>query len=548
MKRIKKILVIFSLSILMFVLTGCFSFSSIINNNYYKISGPTEVMVGETISLTVTDEDGRDVLDIIWSSANNEIATVENGVVTGVSAGKVSIVVRSSDDEDKVGRTYINVIKEKIEYTDEQPTKIELYGSNKMFVDEAQILELVTTPFNCSQSVKWESSNEEVLKVEGNGVVKAVGAGDAIITCYSALNNDIKSSKHIEVSLREEYVNYEKQMIKVIEESTNSIFGVANYQLSKSDDFEIASIGSGFVYKCYPVINGEIVKEYDENQKYEKYYYYLITNKHVVDGSDKLAIYIYSIDEEVPATLIHYDTKVDMAIVGFYYSEYIKPLKFADSSILKSGNTVIAIGNPEGFEFSASATSGIVSYPLRYVSEDTDGDNVSDWDSAYIQHDAAINPGNSGGPLLNMYGDVIGINTMKFASSDIDNMGFSIPSSTILELIPYLEKSLTPTRATMGVQVIAVRDLIKGGLINEETYASAKGLEYGLFVQGVSENSVAFNGGIKANDVILSFNGVALKSSLQLRAELNKVIVGNGSPIEVTVYREGKEIVLNLEF
>ena len=110
----------------MFVLTGCFSFSSIINNNYYKISGPTEVMVGETISLTVTDEDGKEVLDIIWSSANNEIATVENGVVTGVSAGKVSIVVRSSDDEDKVGRTYINVIKEKIEYTDEQPTKIEV--------------------------------------------------------------------------------------------------------------------------------------------------------------------------------------------------------------------------------------------------------------------------------------------------------------------------------------------------------------------------------------------------------------------------------------
>ena len=281
---------------------------------------------------------------------------------------------------------------------------------------------------------------------------------------------------------------------------------------------------------------------------YIKYYYYLITNRHVVQGSDKLAVYFYSSDKEVPATLIHYDSKVDMAVLGFYYDEFIKPLNFADSSVLQSGNTVIAIGNPEGFEFSSSATSGIVSYPLRYVSEDTDGDNVNDWDSAYIQHDAAINPGNSGGPLLNMYGDVIGINTMKFASYDIDNMGFSIPSSTVLELIPYLEKSLTPTRAALGVQVIAVRDLIKGGLINNEEYASAKGLEVGLFVQSVSENSVAYIGGIKANDVIISFNNVELKSSIQLRAELNKVIVGNGSPIEVCVIRNGEKVTLTLEF
>ena len=550
MKRIKSVLIIFSLTIIAFILSGCFSFSSIANNSYFTINGPSEVVVGESITLTATNSKGVEISDVIWVSASPEIATVENGVVTGVSAGKVSIIVRADDDEksEKVGRTYITVINEKTVFTDEAPEKIFLYGSNKMIVGQAQVLEVNTTPINASQSVKWASSNEDVLKVEGNGVIRAVGEGDAFISCYSAVNNKVSSSKHIQVVNREKYNNYEDQMVNVIEKSVDSILGIANYQLGKNDEFAISSVGSGFVYKCYPVVNDIIMRDYELDKQYEKYYYYLITNRHVVQGSDKLAVYFYSSDKEVPATLIHYDSKVDMAVLGFYYDEFIKPLNFADSSVLQSGNTVIAIGNPEGFEFSSSATSGIVSYPLRYVSEDTDGDNVNDWDSAYIQHDAAINPGNSGGPLLNMYGDVIGINTMKFASYDIDNMGFSIPSSTVLELIPYLEKSLTPTRAALGVQVIAVRDLIKGGLINNEEYASAKGLEVGLFVQSVSENSVAYIGGIKANDVIISFNNVELKSSIQLRAELNKVIVGNGSPIEVCVIRNGEKVTLTLEF
>ncbi len=109
-------------------------------------------------------------------------------------------------------------------------------------------------------------------------------------------------------------------------------------------------------------------------------------------------------------------------LLKFEYSEYIKPLLFSDSSLVEQGDKSMAMR----LRGSSSATRGIVSHPERYVSDDTDNDGVKDWDAIYIQHDDLINPGNSGGPLLDMYGRVIGINTMKFVSNNIDNMGFSV--------------------------------------------------------------------------------------------------------------------------
>jgi len=122
----------------------------------------------------------------------------------------------------------------------------------------------------------------------------------------------------------------------------------------------------------------------------------------------------------------------------------MRPLEFADSNYLKKGMFAIAIGNPSGYEFYGSTTFGIISHPLRYISEDTNGNGTDDAENEYIQHNVAINPGNSGGPLINMDGKIIGINTMKFVSQDIDNMGFSIPSNVVTNLIPDLEAGRNP--------------------------------------------------------------------------------------------------------
>lgn len=540
---IKKSFVFLMLMFTLVFITGCFEFVPPTTNNddveneiSLVITGNDKVAVGEKITLNAEIQIEGISQKVTWKSADISIATVDkNGVVTGISVGSTTIIATSVEDNEIVGKYNIKVVSVIIEYTDQAPQSIALNGSTTGFVNEIIILDYQTTPIDASQKLIWESSNSEVATVSGKGVISLHSAGSVTITCKSEVNPNIKTTQTINVINREKIDDYEAQTIKVIKDTKNSILGVANYEYSEQESFVKSGIGSGFVYKVEEVEGG--------------FNHYLITNKHVVRGSDKVTVYLHFIDEEVDAEVLGVDTKVDLAIVKFFYEEKINPLRIADSSVLEAGQKVIAIGNPEGFEFSSTATAGIISYPLRYVSDDTDDDGVNDWDAAYIQHDASINPGNSGGPLLNIYGDVIGINTMKFSAVDIDNMGFSVPTKTIAELIPYLEDGDTPQRATIGIQVIAIRDLLTADLTQSDyNYKIPEGITKGLYINEITPGSVAAIGGLKPDDILLSFNGVELKTSLELRGELNKIIVGANTNVEVVVCRNGQNITLTLVF
>lgn len=180
-----------------------------------------------------------------------------------------------------------------------------------------------------------------------------------------------------------------------------------------------AGTGSGFVYKK------------------ENGYYYAVTNNHVVEDSDDIEIVLNSTDlekdEPIKAEIIGVDTAYDLAVIKFKSSKDITPLKFSNSDEIYPGQQVMAIGSPYGVDFQGSVTEGIISAPIR-TSTDTSGNELS-----YIQTDTAINPGNSGGPLLNSDGEVVGINSMKIAETSSDNMGFAIPSNTIVEIINQIE-------------------------------------------------------------------------------------------------------------
>ena len=463
-KSIKRsLLVIFTL-LIAFVLVGCDINTTLgaSTKTTVHIKGPMTVEVGTEATFTAVVEPSQKVpQDVIWSSSNDSIASInEDGVVTGISLGRVAIIATSKADSKATSKVYIKVVEKEIDYTEDAPISIEVIGEKTAYSNEIALYSFKTNPINANQEIIWKSSNDQIATVSTKGVVTFKASGEVEISAASKADENIKGAITVTVIDLEKSQSDEEAIINVIESTKNSVLGVANYQYNERDVLVKASIGSGFVYDAWGYLS-DGTKIYDlNNEGIVKYGYFFITNRHVVEDCDELKIYLHTIDEEIPAELVQYDDKVDLAVVTFDYEEFIKPLPFADSDVLKAGQYCIAIGNPEGFEYSSSATLGIVSHPLRYISDDTDDDGVNDWDAAYIQHDAAINPGNSGGPLFNIHGQVIGINTLKFATNDIDNMGFSIPSKDVVELLPYLENGKVPVRARIGVTVIALSDLL----------------------------------------------------------------------------------------
>lgn len=554
MKRISlgKILVLFMLLFVGVIASSCTIGSDVLDGlvlSSVTVKGESSINIGSTFTAKAqitpaTDEEP----DFIWSTTNESVIVVDSeGVVTGVGVGTASVIATSADNENLFGRLFVKVFAKEIEYSNEPPTSIALIGDTSAKVNTIGYYRVKTTPENASQDIKFKSSNEEVATVDTLGIVSFKNKGSVIITAYSALKEEVTASININVDSKESGL-VEDSTIEVIKNTKDSILGVANYQYNTKGVLVKNSIGSGFVYNVYGVLENEEITDDLTDEKIVSYEHYLITNKHVIDGSDELKVYLHTIDEEIPATLVHYDDKVDLAIVKFTYTELIKPLKFADSSTLEHGETVIAIGNPEGFEYSSSATRGIVSYPERYISDDTDGDGVNDWDAVYIQHDASINPGNSGGPLLNLFGEVVGINTLKFATIQNDNMGFSVPSNTIVELLPYLEKEKVPVRAKIGITVISLTDLLASDYeAAEYKYIIPEDVKQGLYITDVTVGSVS-DGKLQKDDILLEFNGITLRKSIQLRAQLNSIVVGSETEIVVKVRRNGEVLDITLIF
>lgn len=508
------------------------------------IIGENEMYVDQILKLSLTTEPLTTKISGTWSSSNEEVASVDqNGRVFGKIAGNVTITYFTNET---LQATHSLEIKPR----SGTPTSISIVGRNQLEVGEQLKLRIATDPLGSENTVTWDSSNKDVAIVSENGVLVGFSAGKTTITAVSTLSNNVITSMEFEVN--DYYIDKsteEKNRITVHNITKNSVLGVSNYQVNSVGKLVRESIGSGFVYKIgFKLKDGSLINNIEELPSFDevdKYFYYLITNRHVIQGSDQVKIYLHTIDKEIPATLVQYDDKVDIAVIYFEYSEYIKPLKFADSDYLQSGMNALAIGNPSGYDFSSSLTTGIISKPKVYLADDTDNDGVNDWDAEYILHQVPINPGNSGGPLLNFDGEVIGVNTLKFASNNVDNMGFSIPSNVVAELIPYLENGEKPIRPLIGVTITEIRSILENP---DPKYIIPEGVESGLYVINIVPNSVAHKGGILIDDIILSFNGVELYKTLTLRIELNKIVVGSNTNVEVRILRDNKIITVTLVF
>ena len=284
-------------------------------------------------------------------------------------------------------------------------------------------------------------------------------------------------------------------------------------------------IGSGVIYKRVDNLN--------KNGEITSYTYYLFTNRHVVvddvEGS-VTAVYIYLGDEypEYKATIVGYDTYVDMAVCKFDSPYYIDPVVIADSDSIKHGSFAFAVGCPKGFTYFNSVTFGVISNPLVCLSDDTDGDGVNDTHLNYIQHDVAINPGNSGGGLFNLKGELIGLNALKLAADYVENMGFSIPSN-ILKILAedYIEKNIIPKRARLGIGAIEVRKIDQ--LVKEQNnlmdipdiYQDTK---YGIYITEIERNKTISSSNVEVHDIILEINGEKLYNMIPITSKLNSLV------------------------
>ncbi len=261
-------------------------------------------------------------------------------------------------------------------------------------------------------------------------------------------------------------------------------------------DYKQRSLGSGFI----------IDKEG-----------YIVTNNHVVEGADKIRVSLYD-EKEYDAKIVGRDPKTDLALIKIDGAHQLHPLPLGDSDKLEVGDWVLAIGSPFGLE--QTVTAGIVSAKKRVI-------GAGPYDN-FIQTDASINPGNSGGPLLDLKGEVIGINTAIIASGQ--GIGFAIPINMAKSIVAQLKEKGSVTRGWLGV---AIQNL-------SPELAEYYGLKThkGVMVTQVFEGDPADKAGIKPKDIIIAVDGHPVATGRELSAIIASTPVG--SKTRITLLRNGK--------
>ncbi|GKV67331.1 MULTISPECIES: S1C family serine protease [unclassified Sporosarcina] len=315
----------------------------------------------------------------------------------------------------------------------------------------------------------------------------------------------------------------------VVDEVATAVVGITNIQTvqdfwSANSSVQEAGTGSGVLYK----------KEGDKA--------YIVTNHHVVENSEQLEV---SFDDgtKTEGKLIGSDLWTDLAVVEIDSKHVDAIVEFGDSDALKRGESVIAIGNPLGLGFAGSVTVGVISGKDRSIPMDLNKDGIIDWQADVLQTDAAINPGNSGGALINMAGQLVGINSMKISQETVEGIGLAIPINIALPIIEHLEETGQVNRPTMGVSLLDLQQIPIQQ--QQQTLELPKDVTEGVVVTEIMPNSPAKAAGIEKYDTIVQLDDEKVTDMVTLRKYLyNKKEIGD--KLKVKVYRGGKPVELEM--
>lgn len=283
-----------------------------------------------------------------------------------------------------------------------------------------------------------------------------------------------------------------------------AVVGVSNFQASRgsigNSGLQVAGSGSGFIIDAKKG--------------------YIVTNNHVIEGAQKVTVSL-SDGRNLEAKVIGADPRTDLAVLQISDVSNLTAVNIGDSSKVEVGESVVAIGNPGGDEFARSVTTGVISATNRTL--DLQGEAGFD----LLQTDAAINPGNSGGPLVNYQGQVIGINSAKYAETGFEGMGFSIP---ITDAMPTIQQLIKFGVAKHPALLVSTND-------QYITYAKSNSKPLGAYISAVTPNGPAAKAGIVKGDVITKINDGQVQNSSDLVHELYKNNVGD--KVSLTYIRDG---------
>ncbi|HLR64044.1 MAG TPA: trypsin-like peptidase domain-containing protein [Pseudogracilibacillus sp.] len=305
----------------------------------------------------------------------------------------------------------------------------------------------------------------------------------------------------------------------MVEDASKAIVGIVKYNQGGNpfaqfhDELVQGGSGSGVIIKS----------EGDEA--------YIVTNNHVIENAERIEVSLENGETE-EAELVGADALSDLAVLRIANDHVEKVLTFGDSSDVRTGESAVAIGNPLGIELSRTVTRGIVSAVDRTINVETSAGN---WDLNVIQTDAAINPGNSGGALLNMNGEVIGINSLKISSGGVEGLGFAIPSNDVVPLVEEMVLKGAVARPYMGISMVDITQIPRSYL-----EGLPEDVESGVAITEVDPNSPSGRAGIEAGDVIVKVNETDIETTEDIRDVLYKELkVGDEASVEL--YRKGEK-------
>ena len=305
-----------------------------------------------------------------------------------------------------------------------------------------------------------------------------------------------------------------------ISSSVDKVYGSTVVVIASSKGKTI-STGTGFIYKT------------KDNKAY------VMTNNHVIDGADSVVVEFNDKSEKIEASIVGGDKYADIAVLTIKNDNYTA-VELGEVDELKLGDTIFTVGSPMGVDYKGTVTKGILSGKERMVAVNLTG-SASDYYMKVLQIDAAVNPGNSGGPLCDVSGKVVGIISLKIVKDEVEGMGFAIPIEDALKYASLIEDGGEVVRPYLGIGML---DLSQEYYLWQNRINIPEGVDEGIAVVSVENDSPAGKAGIKKGDIITKINNNDTGSLAEFIYELYKYNVGD--KVKITFYRDGKEQSVNV--